>query len=386
MYMSPEYIPDDPGDAAPTGPYRPSRDAGNRRAATGRGAPTAPPIRFEHTRIVDDYEQLSEEDAEAAAIERRAPTVLLPDDAKTIIRENNSPDIAFRYSLNPYRGCEHGCAYCYARPGHETLGMNAGLDFETKILVKYNAAELLRQELSHPKWQCESIVMSGVTDCYQPIERTLRITRGCLEVMSACNQPCGIITKNALVARDIDLLASMAARHLVQVNISLTTLDAQLARTLEPRTASPAARLRAMRALSSAGVPVRVMTAPIIPGLNDDELPALLAAARDAGARAAGWTLLRLPWAVRPIFEAWLAEHAPLKKSRVEALIRGTRAGQMNDGKFGSRMRGQGAYAEQISQTFKVFTKKLGLVGPMPQLDTASFKPPTPSTGQLRLF
>ncbi|MEX2188403.1 MAG: PA0069 family radical SAM protein, partial [Pirellulales bacterium] len=301
----------------------------NRRSAVGRAAQLAPANRFERTRLIDDFEQLDH--AGEASDERRLPTEFFADDAKTIIRENNSPDIPFRYSINPYRGCEHGCAYCYARPGHETLGLNAGIDFETKILVKHNAAELLRRELSRPSWSAEWIAISGVTDCYQPVERRLQITRACLEVLAEARQPCGIVTKNALVTRDLDLLAAMAAAWTVQVAVSVTTLDPQLARSLEPRTSSPAARLAAIAELTAAGVPVRVMAAPIIPGLNDQELPAILKAARSAGAAAASYTLLRLPLTVRPVFEDWLARNAPLKKARIEALIRDTRSGRMSD-------------------------------------------------------
>lgn len=356
----------------------------NARPAVGRGAPLAPPNRFESTRLVDDFEQL--DDADEALDSRRVPTVYLDDNSKTIIRENDSPDIPFRFSINPYRGCEHGCAYCYARPGHETLGMNAGLDFETKILVKRNAAALLRQELNRPSWPAETIAISGVTDCYQPIERKLRLTRECLEVLAEARQPCGIVTKNALVTRDLDLLAPMAAARTAHVAISVTTLDHELARKLEPRTSNPAARLRAIEQLSAAGVPVRVMVAPIIPGLNDQEMPAILKAARDAGAGAASYVLLRLPYAVRPIFEDWLARHAPLARPRIEALIRESRGGRMNDGRFNSRMRGEGAYAEQINQTFKVFAKKYGLDGPLLPLDGANFRPPVLDGAQRRLF
>ena len=244
----------------------------------GRATNLAPPNRFEQTRQEADHEHLTGDD-ELLAAERSVPTVFLPDRAATLIRENDSPDIPFRYSLNPYRGCEHGCAYCYARPTHETLGLNAGLDFETKILVKHDAPQLLRRELNHRRWRCEPIMMSGVTDCYQPAERRYRLTRGILEVLLEARQPACIITKNALICRDIDVLAEMAKRNLVSTALSITTLDADLARTLEPRTATPAAKLRAVRDLADAGVPVRVMVAPIIPGLTDNEIPAILAAA-----------------------------------------------------------------------------------------------------------
>jgi DNA repair photolyase len=360
----------------------------NARPTVGRGAQLAPANRFEATRLIDDFEQLDESDdaLDGALAERRIPTVFLDDNSKTIIRENDSPDIAFRFSINPYRGCEHGCAYCYARPGHETLGMNAGIDFETKILVKRDAATLLRRELNRPAWPAEVISISGVTDCYQPVERKLRVTRSCLEVLAEARQPCGIVTKNALVTRDLDLLAPMAAMRTAHVAISITTLDRELARTLEPRTSNPAARLRAVKELSAAGVPVRVMVAPIIPGLNDQEIPAILQAAREAGASAASYVLLRLLLTVRPVFEDWLERNVPLARPRIEALIRESRGGRMNDSQFNRRMRGEGAYAEQINQTFKIFAKKHGLDGSLPELDGSHFVPPAIDGAQRRLF
>jgi DNA repair photolyase len=350
----------------------------------GRGAGVDPPNRFERVRVEDDFAQ--RDPAEEMPAERRVPTVFLPNDTRRLIAENDSPDVPFRYSINPYRGCEHGCAYCYARPGHETLGMNAGLDFETRILVKHDAPELLRRELAADGWCGEPITLSGVTDCYQPAEREYRLTRGCLEVMLEARQPLGIITKNALVTRDLDLLAPLAAENLVHVHLSVTTLDDTLARAMEPRTATPKARLRAISELSAAGVPVGVMTAPIIPGLNDQEIPAILAAAREAGARSAGYVLLRLPFAVRPIFEDWIKRNYPDKAERVFALIRSTRDGRMNKYAWGTRLRGEGPYADQIRQTFQVFRRKHGLDQPLPPLDCSKFAPPRPSTGQLRLF
>lgn len=351
----------------------------------GRGTPLQTPNRFEATRRESDFEQLAEDD-DLLAARRRVPTQFLPDDSRSILSHNDSPDVGFSWSINPYRGCEHGCAYCYARPYHEQLGLSAGLDFETRIMVKHQAPALLRAELGRPNWKAETISISGVTDCYQPIERELRLTRGCLEVMAEAWQPAGIITKNALVVRDIDLLARMAAQNTVQVNISLTSLDQSLARELEPRTSSPAARLRAIRELTAAGVPVRVLVAPLIPGLNDEEAPAILEAAREAGAGSASYVLLRLPLAVEPIFRAWLDEHRPLAKPRVEALLRETRAGKLNDSQFGRRMRGQGTYADQIAAMFKIFKKKHGLDQPLPAMDASQFRPPREPSGQLRLF
>ena len=351
----------------------------------GRGANLAPPNRFETTRQEADYEQLAEDD-ELLTDERRLPTVFLPDRAATIIRENDSPDIPFRYSINPYRGCEHGCAYCYARPTHETLGMNAGIDFETKILVKHDAVRLLRQELNNRRWQPEPIMTSGVTDCYQPAERQFKLTRGILEVMLEACQPICIVTKNSLILRDLDILAPLAERQLVSVAVSVTTLDQELARALEPRTATPAARLRTIRELSAAGVPVRAMLAPLIPGLTDSEISPILEAAKDAGAHGASFVMLRLPYAVAPIFIAWLAEHRPLAAQRVESLIREMRGGKLNDSRFGSRMRGGGTYADAIAAAFDMFVKKLGLDAPWPELDVSQFHPPRLIGGQLSLF
>ena len=361
----------------------------NRQHVVGRGAQIKPPNRFESQRLeehpAEDIEEFDTDDS--ADVNRRVlPTQFLPDITKTIICENSSPDIPFRYSINPYRGCEHGCAYCYARPGHEYLGMNAGLDFETNILVKHDAARLLRDELNKPSRQCEPLSISGVTDCYQPAEHKFRITRSLLEVLSEAHHPVGIITKNSLVLRDLDLLEPMAARNLVHVFISITSLDARLARRLEPRTATPAARLATVAKLSDAGVPVGVMVAPIIPGLNDEEVPAILAKARDAGAICASYVLLRLPLSVEPVFRDWLARNEPLKQQRIESLIRSTRSGRLNDGEFGTRMRGTGEYAEQIKQTFQVFRAKNDLARSMPAFDTSQFRPPMAGTGQMHLF
>ncbi|HVX59631.1 MAG TPA: PA0069 family radical SAM protein [Pirellulales bacterium] len=353
--------------------------------AKGRGAEGDPPNRFIATHLEETFED-REHDEDLLADRRVVPTEFLPDNSRTIIRENDSPDIPFRYSINAYRGCEHGCAYCYARPTHETLGLGAGLDFETKVLVKHDAAALLRHELGRSGWRCETIVMSGVTDCYQPAERRFSLTRALLEVMNEANQPVGIITKNALVLRDLDLLAPMAARRLAHVYLSVTTLDADLARSLEPRTSSPAAKLAAIRTLSDAGVPVGVMTAPIIPGLNDHETPAILAAAREAGARSAGYVLLRLPLNVEPVFRQWLATHLPDKQARIEGLIRSTRQGKLNESQFGRRMRGHGEYAAQIARNFTVFRRKHGLDQPLPELDCSQFRPPRSPSGQMMLF
>ncbi|MCE9526154.1 MAG: PA0069 family radical SAM protein [Planctomycetales bacterium] len=352
---------------------------------TGRGATTSPPNRFESVHSQIDYEQLAADD-ELLADERKVRTVFLPDNSKTLIRENDSPDVSFRYSINPYRGCEHGCVYCYARPSHETLGMNAGLDFESKILVKHDAVELLRKELNHPKWQPESITISGVTDCYQPAERKFKLTRGILEVLLEARQPATLITKNSLLVRDTDILAPMAERNLIAAALSITTLDADLARTMEPRTATPQAKLRAIRELSAAGVPIRVMIAPLIPGLTDHELPQIMQAVKEAGAQGVGYVMLRLPFAVSPLFIDWLRTHRPLQAEKVEGLIRSVRGGKLYNSAWGERMRGTGPYAEGIDASFDLFAKKFGLDSPWTPLDCSQFKPPKLPGGQMRLF
>jgi DNA repair photolyase len=351
----------------------------------GRGTAIRPANRFGETHAEPDLEHVADDPDEVAEL-AAAPTIYLPDASRSIISENDSPDLSFRYSLNPYRGCQHGCAYCYARPTHEYLGLSAGLDFESKIFVKHEAPALLRDWLARDGYVPEAITMSGVTDCYQPGEREFRITRGCLEVARDAGQPIGIVTKNALVTRDLDVLSEMAARHLAGVAVSVTTLDANIARDLEPRTSQPEARLRTIRTLSEAGIPARVMVAPIIPGLNDAEIPAILDAARQAGAVSAGYILLRLPYAVKSIFQEWLQRTQPTRAERIEALIRSTRDGKLSDSRWGTRFRGTGEIADQIRQTFKVFSRKCGLDQPGPPLDTTHFRPPIPRNGQMRLF
>lgn len=354
-------------------------------ADRGRGTGLSPQNRFLPIREVpapEHFEHLPEEWLEQSHV----TTQFLDDDSQSIISENDSPDVYFRFSLNPYRGCEHGCAYCYARPYHEYLGFNAGVDFESRILVKRNAPALFRKFLARPQWKCEPITFSGVTDCYQPAERRFRLTRGCLEVALQARQPVSLITKNALVLRDLDLLRELAARRLTEVSISLTTLDAGLAREFEPRTSPPAARLKAISQLAAAGIPVRVMTAPIIPGLNDSEIPALLAAAAAAGASSAGYVLLRLPLAVEPVFREWLARVRPQQVAKIEGQIRQTRGGEFNQSEFGTRMKGNGLLAEQIAQTFRVFSRRLGLNEPHVPLDTSQFRPPRDAAGQKYLF
>lgn len=279
-----------------------------------------------------------------------------------------------------------GGSYCYARPTHEYLGLDAGLDFEAKILVKEDAPALLRVFLARPGWVPEPIVLSGVTDPYQPGERRFRLTRRCLEVAAEFKQPVSLITKNALILRDLDLLAGMAAESLVHVNLSVTTLDADLARSMEPRTSTPAARLRAIRSLSEAGVPVRVLVAPVIPGLNDAEIPAILAASKEAGARHAGYQLLRLPLSVAPVFLEWLGRAQPGRREKVEGRIRAMRGGRLNRSEFGRRMGGEGELARQIGELFRLFAKKHGLDGGLPPHDCCRFRPPEPKSGQMWLF
>lgn len=349
------------------------------------GSQLDPPNRFEKSRREPDLDQL-EWDQEYLSQRHERPVEYLIDSSKTIVSENNSPDIPFRYSLNPYRGCLHGCAYCYARNSHEYLGFNAGLDFETKIVVKHDAARLFRDFLANEAWQPEEVVFSGVTDCYQPAERQFRLTRQCLEVALECRLPVGIVTKNALVVRDLDLLRELAALRLVHVNVSITTLDAELARNMEPRTSIPSARLRAIELLAQAGIPTRVMVAPIIPGLNDSEIPAILEAAKSAGAHSASYILLRLPLTVEPVFREWLSRTQPLKAQKIEGLIQETRQGKMSSSRWGQRLVGTGQVAEQIRQLFQVFQQKFGLEGRLPDHDFSQYRPAAPRSGQLRLF
>jgi DNA repair photolyase len=318
-----------------------------------------------------------ERDADCEPEQDPAPkTRFCRDRSQTIITFNDSPDIPFNASLNPYRGCEHGCSYCYARISHEYLGFSAGLDFEAKIMVKEDAPELLRKELSSRKWKPQELAMSGVTDCYQPIERKLQLTRRCLAVLVEFRNPVSITTKNALVTRDLDLLRELAAHQAVHVNLSINSLDAELSRKLEPRASSPRQRLAALEALSKAGVPAGVLVAPVIPALNDHEMPSVLAAAKTAGARWACTEIVRLPLAVAPLFERWLECHFPERKEKILGRIRAMRGGKLNDPRFGSRMRGEGVFAEQISQMFHVARRKAGLPESGSGLSTSAFRRP----------
>lgn len=316
--------------------------------------------------------------------EEKAVTKYLEVFPKTILNKIHSPDLRMEWTLNPYQGCEHGCSYCYARPSHEYWGYGAGLDFERIVLVKRNAAELLEKTLRSPKWDVGIISISGNTDCYQPIERKEEITRKVLLVAQRFGQPVSIITKNALVLRDLDILAEMAARRLASVAISLTTLNEELRRAMEPRTSTAQGRLGAIQALSAAGIPVHVMVAPIIPGLNDSEVPALLKAAAEAGAVSAGYTVLRTNGAVQDVFREWLEVHYPDRAAKVVAQVAHVHGGTMNDSTYGRRMKGDGAFAASIQRTFEVFRRRYFAGRMMPALDRTRFQ--RPPEGQLDLF
>jgi DNA repair photolyase len=342
----------------------------------GRGSAENPPNRFEPIALEADPEYVDDDPAVPK-------TQYLRDTSRSIIVHNDSPDVGFEYSINPYRGCEHGCIYCYARPTHEYFGLSAGLDFETKIFVKPDAPTLLRQELSKDSWKGETIAISGVTDCYQPIERRLKLTRQCLEVLAEFRNPMGIVTKSHLVTRDIDVLKDLAKHDAAMVFVSVTTLDAELSAKMEPRAASPARRLETITQLSSTGIPTGVLVAPVIPGLTDHEMPAILKQAADAGARTAGYVPLRLPFAVAGLFEIWLERHYPDRRQKVLNRIRSIRGGKLNDSAFHQRMRGQGEFAEQIRSIFEMAKRRAGLDRDVPHLCGDGFRRPG---GQLALF
>jgi DNA repair photolyase len=340
----------------------------------GRGASKNPANRFIPLYYEDDPARI---DPDGPAPQ----TQFYRDHSQSIIATNDSPDVGFTHSINPYRGCEHGCSYCYARPFHEYLGYSAGLDFETKIMVKPDAPELLRQELMKRSWKPVTVALSGVTDCYQPIERRLQLTRRCLQVLHEFRNPAGIITKNQLVARDVDILAEMASYGAASVCLSIPTLDGELARKMEPRATQPSGRLAAMEKLAKAGVPVGVMVAPVIPGLTDHEVPAILQAVHDAGGRFAGYTILRLPLAVAEVFSAWLEQHFPERKEKVLNRLRSVRGGKLNEPRFGKRMRGQGIWSKLFHDVFALQRERLGLCSP-PELSTEHFRRP----GERNLF
>jgi DNA repair photolyase len=352
-------------------------------ARKGRGATLNPAGRYErhgHEVFDDGWGSL-----EALAGDPAPATQLLEDRSRTILTRNESPDIPFDVSINPYKGCEHGCIYCYARPTHGWLGLSSGLDFETKIFAKRDAARLLRAELAKPGYRPQPLALGANTDPYQPLERRLGITRAVLELLRETQHPLGIVTKSALVVRDIDLLAPMSRQHLARVWLSVTTLDPVLARKLEPRASQPARRLDAIRRLAEAGVEVGVMVAPIIPALTDHEIERILEAAAAAGATGAGYTLVRLPFEVKELMTAWLEEHVPQRAAHVLSLIRQCRDGRLNDPRFGSRHRGSGAYADLIARRFAAATARLGLAGRRWTQRTDLFRAPAPD-GQLALF
>lgn len=349
------------------------------------GSNLDPPNRFEQHHRELDLEHV-EWDQEYIRQREHRSVEYIADSSRTIVVENQSPDIPFRYSLNPYRGCVHACSYCYARPGHEYLGFNAGLDFETKIVVKQDAPSLFRDFLAQPAWSAAPVMFSGVTDCYQPAEREYRLTRGCLEVAVSCRQPVSIITKNALVVRDLDLLKDLAADNLVHVFLSITTLNPELARQMEPRTSIPQARLRAIRMLAEQGIPVGVMTAPVIPGLNESEIPSILDEAGRAGAQAAGYILLRLPLTVEPVFLEWLQRTVPDQFDKIIGRIRRTRDGKLNRSEWSQRMSGTGEIAKQVQNLFRLFRKKHNLASTLPEHNCELFRPPPTASGQQSLF
>ncbi len=373
----PDELPDEPASDAPNNAPL-SIDPERRR---GRGAVSNTTGRFEPETadaFDDGWESLATLDA--------FKTEVFEDSAKSIISRNDSPDISFDRSINPYRGCEHGCIYCYARPTHCYLGHSAGIDFETKLYAKSNAAELLEKELARSNYQPQTIALGANTDPYQPIERERRITRSLLEVLSRTGHPVGIVTKSALVARDIDILAPMAAQGLAKVAISVTTLDRHVARAMEPRAATPSRRIDTIRQLTDAGIPVTVMVAPIIPGLTDHELEAILEAARDAGARDAGYVLLRMPLEIKDLFREWLAQEFPDRAKRVINLLQSMHGGQDYNSAFGTRQRGSGPYADQIALRFKLARKRLNLDIERLQLRIDLFKRPIVRGQQLPLF
>ncbi len=352
-----------------------------RQAFTGRGVLSNPPGRFDQQQLaeVDDGWYQDE-------VPESIPTTLAPDRAREVISTNDSPDIPFERSINPYRGCESGCVYCYARPSHAYMGLSPGLDFETRLFYKADAARVLEEQLARPGYLCKSITLGANTDPYQPVERRMRVTRSILEVLARSRHPVSIITKHALVLRDLDLLRDMARDRLASVAVSVTTLDSNLKRAMEPRAASSQARLRTLAALSDAGVPTAVMAAPVIPALNDHELEAILEAAAGAGARWAGYVLLRLPYEIKDLFREWLAQHYPERAAHVMSVVREMRGGRDYDSSFGTRMRGNGPYAELLSNRFRLACRRLKLNSERREaLDTSLFRPPGPAGAQLHL-
>ena len=340
----------------------------------GRGALENPAGRFEALQCEVDLDNAQETDEDGMPLPpRKVRTQVFRDKTRSILSTNDSPDIGIEATLNPYRGCEHGCIYCFARPTHEYLGLSAGLDFETRIFAKPEAPQLLAAKLASKSWQPKTVYLSGITDPYQPLEKTLRITRGCLEVFLKFGNPVSFITKGALVTRDIDLLSQLAAIRATAVNMSVTTLDRSVARAMEPRASTPALRLKAIEALAKAGIPVNVLIGPVVPGLTEHEIPSILEAAANAGAWSAGYTMLRLPYGVKNLFQSWVHEHYPDRADKILNRIRAIRDGKLNDGEFGSRMHGEGFYAEQIEMVFDLARKKYGLTNRV-RLSIAAFR------------
>jgi DNA repair photolyase len=337
-------------------------------APRGRGAADNPRNRFVPLDVVVDDE------VDQDPSNPRPATILLRDTTRSIIAHNDSPDVGFDASVNPYRGCEHGCIYCFARPTHEYLDFSLGLDFETRILVKEDAPQLLRNELGAKSWRPQTLGFSGVTDPYQPVERKLQLTRRCLEVLAEFRNPVAMITKNHLITRDADLLGELARHGAAMACISVTTLDADLARVMEPRASAPRARLEAIRALADAGVPVGVLVAPVIPGLTDHEMLPIIAASREHGASFAGYVPLRLPFGLKDLFSEWLGRHFPDRREKVLNRVRSLRGGQLNDGNFHTRMQGEGPFAEQIAGMFKLACRKAGMTDERLKLSTAAFR------------
>jgi len=372
-------------------------------APRGRGAALNPGNRFETVRLHVLGDQVDEDQRARAVAEEEgakpqaagasdAPPAaaqiaaqVFADQTRHIIHRVQTPSIGFDWTLNPYRGCEHGCIYCYARPYHEYLGFSSGIDFETKIMAKFDAPELLRRELAQPKWTGETIVMSAITDCWQPLEEKLRLARACLEVLATHRQPVSLLTRNVRLARDLDLLRILAQDRAVHVSVSLTTLDNSLSALMEPRASAPRDRLRLIRELTDAHIPVTVMLCPVIPGLTDREIPHLLAAAADAGARNAHYDMVRLPYQNKELFLDWLHRHFPLRAKHIETLLREAFEGKLYDSAWEKRGRGTGALAQQVRDLFRVYARKYHLDKPIPPLNTGAFHKPT-LDGQLRLF
>ncbi len=354
----------------------------------GRGASENPAGRFEKLDLeisADAYEEALLNQEEESAQGQQIKTEVFKDTTKSIISTNDSPDVGMEATVNPYRGCEHGCIYCYARPTHEYFGLSAGLDFETKLFAKTDAPLLLEQKLSSKGWVPKVVTFSGVTDPYQPLEKTMEITRQCFRVLADFRNPAAIITKNHMVMRDIDIFTEMAGWTGISVNLSITTLESSLSRAMEPRASQPHLRLRAVEAMAKAGVRVGIMIGPVLPGLTEHEIPAILKSAADAGAQAAYYTMLRLPYGVKDLFQRWLQDHYPDRAEKVLHRVEEVRGGKLNDAHFGSRMRGTGLYADHIAHMMKLYKRKYGLDRPRPPLSTASFRRKAPA-GQLSLF